>query len=926
MSKANTAHVVCSKEPAHVSLSTKNSQHFIALIAAFSASYLILISSQNTAIENSHLWFLGAVSVSLAYTFGFVGLCAGLMLTFAANAVTGFEHGALGTISNLLFTASISLTMLLPYFAQEQEKMSSRMLANSTETSIFIGLAVLSSSVSVGLYVLATNIGAEQTNYTLSAYLHQVLASAVIIIGICPLLILWRQKQSWPALPRDPKEYSAWCMSLILISFMALAFGRSWISLCSLLLIWATLRFSWFGCCLALAITTLFVSPSQNSVMMLPDTNGATHWIILNFELLAWFSISAASLYFASLLADKRRIEKNLEARVLERTGELDSANRDLQLEIETRHTIEANLKKTNKRYRALIETAGIPVIVINDNYLIEHWNGSSEATSGHKYESVLGKDFLRLCIPKEEHESFIWRLKKAAASSTNQENVETSLLTSSGTELSMLWNINYISDEELDEHGQFLLIGQDISSIRKTQDQLHYLAHFDSLTGAANRRLFEDRCKQSIETAKRYDSCLALLSIDIDHFKKINDTLGHDGGDDFLIELVSRFQSSVRKEDTIARLGGDEFAILLPNVSGQDGAEVVARNILESITQPVTIKGNELIITSSIGITLCPEDGSSYEQLLKNADMAMYRAKNSGRNNIQFYCEDMNSEMLRQIEIEKELRIALKEQQFDLHYQPIVDTKSGEIIALEALTRWNHPEKGVIMPDEFINIADQTGLLQQIGEWSINQLCVEGKILTEQHVQELPIAFNLTRRQYNHPSLLQMLSDACETHRFNPKKLILELSENTLVQVGDDTLKILRKLKNFGCLIAIDGFGTGSSSLNQLNALPIDIIKIDRSLVTSCLINKQHKIIVETLLAIAKQLGIKTFASGIETPTQEAFLQKNKCHYVQGFLYSQALPIGPLIDFLARTETQEGLHSGDQITLPFGQEQLKNT
>jgi diguanylate cyclase (GGDEF)-like protein len=486
-----------------------------------------------------------------------------------------------------------------------------------------------------------------------------------------------------------------------------------------------------------------------------------------------------------------------------------------------------------------------------------------------------------------------------------------------------MLWNINYISDEELEEHGQFLLIGQDISSIRQTQDQLHYLAHFDSLTGAANRRLFEDRCKQSIETAKRYHSCLALLSIDIDHFKKINDTLGHDGGDEFLKELVRRFQQSVRKEDTIARLGGDEFAILLPNVSGQEGADVVARNILESITKPVTIKGNELIITSSIGITLCPDDGSSYEQLLKNADMAMYRAKNCGRNNIQFYCDDMNKEMVRQIEVEKELRIALKEQQFCLHYQPIIDTKSGEIIALEALTRWNHPEKGVIMPDKFINIADQTGLLQQIGEWSINQLCLEGRILTESYVQELPIAFNLTRRQYNHPSLLQMLSDACETHRFNPKKLILELSESTLIQAGDDTLKILRKLKSFGCMIAIDSFGTGSSSLNQLNTLPIDIIKIDRSLVTSCMANKQHKIIVETLLAIAKQLGIKTFASGVETHAQEAFLQKNKCHFVQGFLYSEALPVEPLITFLTKAHGQDDLHSGDQITLPFGQELL---
>lgn len=924
MSNLGTEEHTPAKALVGLPLSSKKNQRFIGLIGLLSVAYILLLAPQYSIEPSQHLWFIGAVSVSLTYIFGFYGLCSGLALTLIADIISGFNNGPLGAMSCLLFTASMSLTMLLPYYAQEQEKLSSRMLANSTETSIFIGLATLSSAVSVGLYILASNIGSNQPDYSISAYTERVVASSIAIIGICPLLVIWRRNQSWPPLPKDPKEYSAWCICLILISFAALAFGRNWLSLTSVLLIWATLRFSWFGFCLALAITTLFVTPNPlTAEPIIAQEPALKYWVLSNFELIVWFGISATCLYLASLLADKRRIEKNLEARVIERTEELDLANRELQFEIDTRHSAEINLKKTNKRYRALIETAGIPVIVINDKYLIEHWNGSAEATSGHRYESVLGKDFLRLCIPSEEHEALIWRLKKASASNTNQENVETSLLTSSGTQLSMLWNINHISDEELEEHGQFLLIGQDISSIRKTQDQLHYLAHFDSLTGAANRRLFEDRCRQSIETAKRYHSCLALLSIDIDHFKKINDTLGHDGGDEFLMELVKRFQQSVRKEDTIARLGGDEFAILLPNVSGQEGADVVARNILDSITKPVDIKGNELIITSSIGITLCPDDGSSYEQLLKNADMAMYRAKNCGRNNIQFYCEDMNKEMEHQIEVEKELRVALKNNQFNLHYQPIIDTKSGEIIAIEALTRWNHPEKGMIMPDEFINIADQTGLLQQIGEWSINQLCIEGRVLSERHVQELPIAFNLTRRQYNHPSLLQMLSDACETHRFNPKKLILEISESTLIQAGDDTLKILRKLKSFGCMIAIDSFGTGSSSLNQLNTLPIDIIKIDRSLVTSCMANKQHQIIVETLLAIAKQLGIKTFASGVETPAQEAFLQKNKCHFVQGFLYSQALPIGPLIAFLTNTEAQGDLHTGDQITLPFGQELL---
>ena len=906
-------------------LSRSQGQSYIVGVSLFAALYFIGSGAvpEQTAQANSALWFVGALSVGLTYTFGFTGLATSLGAAVFSHFYFNHPLGVIGLSASILFTASLSLTVLLPYYRQEGDGLSNHLLGGSKETGSFIALSILASAVSTGLYVLCINIASLNVSYGLSEYLSFTLSSTLALVCLCPLLTVWKRRYRWPEFPGDPKEYAAWCICLIVISFLTLAFGRGYSALYAVLVIWSTARFSWFGACLGLGITTLFVSPSVHSPISELSSEQAVSWIAINAELLGWLSLSTASLYFASLLADRRRVEKNLEARVHARTRELDQANKELQREIGTRHAAEVGLKKTNKRYRALIETAGIPVIVINDNYLIEHWNGSSEAASGYKYEAMLGKDFLSLCIPKEQHEALVWRLNKASASNTNQENVETSLITSSDTHLSMLWNINFIADEDLEEHGQFLLIGQDISNIRQTQDQLHYLAHFDSLTGAANRRLFEDRCRQSIETAKRYDAHLALLSIDIDHFKKINDTLGHDGGDEFLVALVKRFQECVRKEDTIARLGGDEFAILLPNVNGQDGADVVARHILEEITKPITIKGSELIITSSIGITLCPDDGANYEDLLKNADMAMYRAKNAGRNNIQFYCADMNSEMLRQVRIERELRIALSDGQFELHYQPLIDTKSGEVVALEALTRWQHPERGLILPDEFLNVADQTGLLQEIGKWAINQLCTEGRELSEKHFQELPIAFNLTRKQYNHPSLLKMLEEACEKNEFNPKKLILEVAENTITQGGSEALKVLKSLKSLGCVMTVDSFGTGSSSLSQLNSLPIDIIKIDRSFIASCLMSKKDKMIVEALLAIAKQLNIKSFATGVETPAQEFFLQKNGCHYVQGFLYSEALPIKPLIAYLSTAGEGQGSHSGDQITLPFGQQTL---
>lgn len=903
-------------------LDQRGTHSFWVLLLVVSSMYLATSIHPQSIATHSWLWILGAISFSASYSFGLIGLCSSLVACVLLYHTQGYPSGISGVLSSLLYISSVTLMMLLPYYRQDNESISKQILADSGETVSFVSLSILSSFVSIGIYILCLKLGRYALPLSIETLASLTLYSSLTLVSTVPLFVIWKRKSQWPALPRDPKEYTAWTISLIIISFIALAFGRNWLALSALLVVWATARFSWFGACLAITITTIFVSPQVLETAWLPSENISpfSAWAVAHMEALSWFVLITTSFYFASLLADRRKVERNLEHRVRERTLALDHINTTLKDEIDHRHHVEADLQKSNQRYKALIETAGIPVIVLSEYFRIEHWNRACEASTGLCYSQMLGHDFLRHCIPANEHESLVWRLNKASKSGTNQENVETHILTASGKLLSMLWNINHIRDESLDEHGQYLLIGQDISKIRQTQNQLHYLAHFDSLTGVANRRLFEDRCKQSIETAKRYNSKVALLSIDIDHFKKINDSLGHDAGDDLLVHLAKRLQKCVRKEDTVARLGGDEFAILLPNITGQDGADFVARNILDSITQSITIKNTELVITSSIGITISPDDSAAYEGLLKNADMAMYRAKNAGRNNIQFYCPEMNDEMQRQIQVEADLRNGLSGQQFELYYQPIVDTKSGELVALEALMRWHHPTQGTILPDEFINIADQTGLLQQIGEWAINQLCLEASQLEQHHHQALPIAFNLTRRQYHHPGLLKMLSAACDKHDFNPKKLILELSEATITQLNSDSSKILRSLKRFGSAITIDGFGTGSSSLKQLNELPIDIIKVDRSFVKNCLKEKKDRMIVETVLAISKQMGVKTYASGVETPAQEAFLQQRGCHYAQGFLYSEALALAPLCDFLKCLGNGHSLHSGDQITLPFGQ------
>lgn len=906
----------------HLNIRFSN-KHYLAVSIIFICTHIALSNEYNAAPSIGAIWLVGAISVSLSYTFGCIGFMSALIAMAFSQHLLGYPNGLGGAFASLVFTSTITATVLFLTKRHSRVDLTNRLLPDSNATGYFIVYTIACAAISVALYLITLSLTSSAPLPTFGRYAEYTLLSSLALITLCPTLSTWKERKKWPRLPDDPKEYALWCLSLITLSFLAFTFGRVWLSICALLVIWSAARFSWFGACLGISISYLFVNPASHPPVHLGGEENLPLWLTSNIEPLIWFGICAASLYFASLLADKRRSERTLEQNVKQRTRALDITNNELKREIQNRREIESSLEKTNKRYKALIDTAGIPVIAINKNYVIEHWNGAAFGSIGHTYTNALGKDFLRLCIPEEQHKTLTWHLNhareySAQSNNSNQNHIETHVHTADGKLISMLWNISFVADEDLEEHGQFLMIGQDISSIKETQNQLHYLAHFDTLTGAANRRLFEDRCKQSIERNKRYDTSLALLSIDIDHFKRINDTLGHDGGDEFLVTLVQRLQQAIRKEDTVARLGGDEFAILLPNVSGQDGAELAARNILKSITQPVNIKASELIVTSSIGITLCPADGSDYEKLLKNADMAMYKAKSAGRNNIQFYCEDMNSDMIKQLHIEKELRAALNAQQFELHYQPIIDTKSGEIVALEALMRWRHPERGLILPDEFLAVADQSGLLQDIGAWSINQLCVEGGLILKQQDRQLPIAFNLTRRQYNHPSLLKMLSEACENHRFNPKKLILELSESTLTQAGSDTISNLRKLKRFGCAIAIDSFGTGTSSLSQLNSLPIDIIKIDRSFMAKQHHSKKDRMIVEALLAITKQLGIKSFAAGVETRDQEKFLLKNHCHYAQGFLYSQALPIKPLINFLSKPKDEQKLNSGNQITLPF--------
>ncbi len=789
--------------------------------------------------------------------------------------------------------------------------------ANSRCYMRFLLICMFICGVSALLLNMNESVFNAANDLNITAIWQLWLANITGIIVITPLAIALRHHTFHTKDTVQSLEYLGWAAALLVIAYIALIFSSSIMLLMLPCLIWPASRFGPRACALAVLVTSLMMLPelsaALNSESPMPANALPRHLVQIT-----WLILIVTALYFNRLIADRLQIEARLEEIVEQRTQDLNMTNQELKDEVFVRQQAEKSFRSSSKRYRALIETAGLPIIVLDHKFGIRQWNTAAENLFMIGRDEVLGRNFIDLFIPGDIQDEIAWKFTRILEAGLARESMECEVLSKDASRHIMLWNMNHLSDNEDENSSQLLLIGQNISEIRHTQNQLHYLAHFDALTGTANRRLFEDRCEQAIQSAIRHKHQVALITLDIDHFKRINDTLGHDAGDEFLVTLAARLKNCVRREDTIARLGGDEFAVLLANVSGREGAEVVARNILDTITQPIVLQSSELIITSSIGITLCPPDGTHYPDLLKNADMAMYRAKNAGRNNIQFYSPEMNEEMQRQLRIEQELRSALQNNQFELYYQPIIEIESGEIVAFEALIRWDHPEKGLLRPSYFLQVAEQTGQLNEIGRWVLEHACKDGLTIQALFGSSHQIALNLSSRQYYHPGLIEMLKTITEKSGFSPRNLILEMSETTITSNIENSSVTLNALHQLGVSLTIDGFGTGLSSLRQLKQIPIDIIKIDRTFVTGIADDENDRAITETLLAIASQMDLRSFATGVETPEQEAFLKINGCRYAQGYLYSAPVPLQKLQELQQKVAEGNPLGAGEQIFLPF--------
>jgi diguanylate cyclase (GGDEF)-like protein/PAS domain S-box-containing protein len=466
-----------------------------------------------------------------------------------------------------------------------------------------------------------------------------------------------------------------------------------------------------------------------------------------------------------------------------------------------------------------------------------------------------------------------------------------------------------------IDDAGEithFISNGQDITNRVKDQEELEYLAHYDVLTDLPNRTLFHDRLNSALERHRRARTQVALLFLDLDRFKQINDTMGHVQGDEALKTVANRLKQTVRAADTVARLSGDEFAVILEDVKSPDDVAVAARKILEAVAGHLRLQEHNFYITASIGVSLFPRDGKDGESLLKHADVAMYRAKETGRNNFIFYSKDMSTNLFGRLTLESKLRVALESREFELRYQPLVSPQTRQICAVEALLRWNHRELGMVPPSEFIPVLEETGLIIPVGEWVFEEgfrQLVEWK---SRYACPRKLAINLSAVQLNDRRLVETIQSTAETTGFHLEDLQLEITESVLVKRDAVTMNNLRALGEIGVRLAIDDFGTHYACLSYLQQFPIDTIKIDRSFITDVASNMKNAALVRGIIAMATNLNLRIVAEGVETRAQMAFLRKQECDQLQGYYLSRPLrapQVLPLIRKSSSTRTEAPQH-----------------
>ena len=451
----------------------------------------------------------------------------------------------------------------------------------------------------------------------------------------------------------------------------------------------------------------------------------------------------------------------------------------------------------------------------------------------------------------------------------------------------------------DTDKPNGLVLAFRDVTDQRNMSMLMEYQATHEQLTKLPNRMLLHERAEQAIREARRRREHVAVLFLDLDRFKTINDSLGHQVGDEMLKVVAKRLLAAVRDADVVSRLGGDEFVILLTQITDPSIAGVIAQKVLRALAEPISVASYELNASVSIGVSIYPDDSRDVDGLLRCADLAMYSAKEAGRDTFRFFESELDAAAIERMAIENHMRVALDREQFELHYQPKLTTDAGVVIGCEALLRWNHPEKGQIAPDKFIPVAEETGMILELGEWVIYKACAQAKAWNDQLGKELTMAVNVSWLQLYQNDLTEMLVNALEQTGLAPRLLELEFTESVLMRNASSATDTLNKLRDMGINLSIDDFGTGYSSLNYLKRFPLHTLKIDRSFITDICENKESHSIVEAIVNLSQILGLHVVAEGVETPEQREQLCKMGCEQVQGFLFSKPVSADELYKML---------------------------
>ena len=559
--------------------------------------------------------------------------------------------------------------------------------------------------------------------------------------------------------------------------------------------------------------------------------------------------------------------------------------NKTLQNNIKAHQATEQMMSKLS----SAVTNSGASIVITDKHGVIEYVNDKFCRITGYKATETINKPINILRPNSEEFKNQPCILDSKYL--LEQDNWEGDMLCSK-KDNSEFWNAVTIS-AVFDKDGtisNYVLSAVDVTALKKANKKMEHLALFDSLTGLANRRLFIERLHQSVLNARRHKKITALLFLDLDQFKRINDTLGHQAGDQLLLNVADRLQACVRPEDTVARLGGDEFTILLNDISEIDYIQVIAKKILSTLKEPVKLGKHEIIVSTSIGITLSPNDSIDSDTLMKNADLALYKAKENGRDGYQFFTDALNIRANKLLETENELREAIKHGDFYLNYQPQINLKTGEISSVEALIRWKHPTKGEMSPYEFIPVAEETGLIVQIGQWVLQQACMEIQELNNLTGKSLRVAVNLSSRQFEDPELVNIVGKALSDSGLKAQNLELEVTESMLMHDINSAITQLNKIKSTGSTLTIDDFGSGYSSLSYLKSLPVDTLKIDQSFVYDIPEDLNAMEIASAVIAIAHKLNLRVVAEGVENIDQRDFLVINGCDYAQGYFFSRPL------------------------------------